>query len=357
MTWRSAPTTRFGSSLQLPAASFDAELEAVVATGLPGAVAVASGWEGAAGLANVETREALTPAHRFRVGSVTKTFVAALVLQLVGEGALELDGGAEPIVGGVTVRQLLNHTSGIPDYIDDLVEFFEPYREDPRHRFELRPREVLALALEKPRLFPAGEGWSYSSTGYTALGLLVEHVTGATLRDELKRRIFDPLGLDATDLPDDQPHASGLARGYLPADNPLIPSAEVLDATEVDFSSWAGGGIVSTGGDLSRFLQALLGGELLPTGARAELLNTVPSAWEESDGYGLGIEVMTSLMGKSPSPCGAAWGHLGFGLGYTTIALASEDGERQVVVLTNGIVMSDEPWQPLGQLVWSAYCG
>ena len=65
---------------------------------------------------------------------------------------------------------------------------------------------------------------------------------------------------------------------------------------------------------------------------------------------------MTSLMGKSPSPCGAAWGHLGFGFGYTTIALASEDGERQVVVLTNGIVMSDEPWQPLGRLVWSTYC-
>jgi len=260
-------------------------------------------------------------------------------------------------VGGVTVRQLLNHTSGVPDFLDDLVEFFEPYRENPTRRFELSPREVLAVALEKSRLFPAGEGWSYSSTGYTALGLLIEHVTGSTLREELQRRIFDPLGLDATDLPEDQPRASGLARGYLPPDNPLIPSPRIVDVTELDFPSWAGGGIVSTGGDVARFLQALLGGDLLPAGARAELLKTVPATWEECDGYGLGIEVMTSLMGKAPSPCGAAWGHLGFGFGYTTIALASEDGKRQVVVMTNSIVTNDEPWQPLGRLVWSAYCG
>ena len=84
---------------------------------------------------------------------------------------------------------------------------------------------------------------------------------------------------------------------------------------------------------------------------------SVPSTWEESDAYGLGIELMTSLMGQAPSSCGAAWGHLGFGFGYTTVALASEDGKRQVVVLTNGIVMNDEPWQPIGRLVWSAYCG
>jgi D-alanyl-D-alanine carboxypeptidase len=336
-------------------------LEAAVQSGLPGAVAVAAGpgfrWEEAAGTADVESHAPMMPAHRFRVGSVTKTFVAALVLQLADEGALELGGGVEPIVNGVTVRQLLNHTSGVPDLFDDLVEFFEPYREDPTRRFELGPREMLALALKKPRLFPPGEGWSYSSSGYTALGLLVEHVTGSSLREELKRRIFEPLGLEATDLPDDQARASGLARGYLPPDNPLVPSPRVLDVTELDFPSWAGGGIVSSAGDIARFLQALLGGELLPAGARAELQKTVPSSWEESDAYGLGIEVMTSLMGMSPSPCGPAWGHLGFGLGYTTIALASEDGERQVVVLTNGIVVSDEPWQPLGRLVWAGYCG
>ncbi len=343
----------------MPAASFQDELEAVVASGLPGAVAVTGDWQGAAGLANVETNEAMTPEHRFRIGSVTKTFVAALVLQLVAEGALELDGEAEPILSGVTVRQLLNHTSGLPDaaLFDNLVEFFEPYREDPAHRFEHGPRELLALALARPRLFPAGEGWSYSSSGYTALGLLVEEVTGSTLRDELRRRIFEPLGLDTTELPVDLVKASGLARGYFPPDNPLLPGPGLVDATELDFPSWAGGGLVSTGRDVARFLQALLGGELLSPAQRQELLSSVPSGWEESDSYGLGIEMLTSLMGKSPSPCGPAWGHLGLGMGYTTIALASEDGERQVVALTNIIAVTDELWEPLGRLVWSAYCG
>ena len=143
-------------------------------SGLPGAVGVASGpgfhWEGAAGFANVETEEPLTAGHRFRVASVTKLFIAAAVLQLVGEGALALDDEADPVVADVTVRQLLNHTSGLPNFDDDLVAFFEPYRNNPAHRSELGPRELLALALERPRLFPPGEGWAYTGTNYRRSG-------------------------------------------------------------------------------------------------------------------------------------------------------------------------------------------
>ena len=102
---------------------------------------------------------------------------------------------------------------------------------------------------------------------------------------------------------------------------------------------------------------ALLGGGLLTPEVRAELLTTVPSDWEESDGYGLGIEQVTSLMGQTPSPCGPAWGHLGFAMGHTTIALSSESGDRQVVVCVNSLVMSDETWKALGDLVWAGYCG
>ncbi|HUI37074.1 MAG TPA: serine hydrolase domain-containing protein, partial [Gaiellaceae bacterium] len=172
----------------------DDHLEAVVQTGLPGAVAVASGpgfhYEGAAGLANLETEEPLTVGHRFRVASVTKLFIAAAVLQLVDEGAVALDDATGPIVPGVTVRQLLNHTSGLPNFDDDLVAFFEPYRTNPAHRSEFGPRELLALALERPRLFPPGKGWAYTGTNYQALGLLVEEATGTPLRDGLRRRIF-----------------------------------------------------------------------------------------------------------------------------------------------------------------------
>ena len=97
-------------------------------------------------------------------------------------------------------------------------------------------------------------------------------------------------------------------------------------------------------------------GPLLAPGLRTELLTTVVSDWEESEGYGLGIEEVSSLMGLADSPCGSAWGHLGFAMGYTTIALSSESGDRQVVILANTLVMSDETWAALGGLVWSCLC-
>lgn len=339
----------------------DDRLQAVVQSGFPGvaAAAVAPGfrWEGAAGLADVESAAPLTPDHRFNVGSVSKTFLATIVLQLVEEEALALDQDAGPIVDGVTIRQLLNHTSGLPDFVGDLIAFFEPYRKNRAHRWELGPRELLKLVRERPVLFQPGSGWSYSNSNYLMLRLIVEEATGETLTAELRRRILEPLGLAATELPEGPSSATGLARGYLPPDNPLIPGPGLVDVTELEAPfAWAGGGIVSTCSDIARFLQGLLGGDLLAPDLRAEMLRTVPSDWEESDAYGLGIEQVTSLMGMAPSPCGLAWGHLGFSPGYTTIALASDDGERQVVVMANGLAMSEEPWEPLGEFVWGCYC-
>jgi D-alanyl-D-alanine carboxypeptidase len=340
---------------------FADRLEAVVQTGVPGVVAVAiapgGSQEGAAGVANLETGERLTPTHCFHIGSVMKTFVATMVLQLVAEGALDLDGDSG-IVEGVTVRQLLNHTSGLPDFFDDITEVFEPYQTDLGYRWPLGPDEMLAIDKEKPRLFDPGTGWSYRGSNYLALGLLVEETTGSTLRDELRRRITGPLGLEATDLPGRCPKPACLARGYFPADFPLLPAPGPVDGTELDMPwNWAGGGgVVSTAGEVSRFLGALLGGDLLPGHLRAEMLTTVPSDWDETDTYGLGIAQISSLMRKADSPCGSAWGHIGFSTGYTTIALASETGDRRVVIMANGFVMSDEGWQALGDVVWPAYC-
>jgi D-alanyl-D-alanine carboxypeptidase len=149
-----------------------------------------------------------------------------------------------------------------------------------------------------------------------------------------------------------------LAREYLPADNPAFPGPGPgpVDVTELDLPfNWAGGGIVSTARELARFLEALLAGELLPEELRTEMLRTVPSDWDETDAYGLGLGRVISLMGRAASPCGAAWGHLGFG-GHTTIALASERGDRQVVVMVDEYVVSDESWQALAGLVWAGYC-
>ena len=346
----------------MPATDFGQQLEAMVDCGVPGVVAVAVGpagtVEAAAGVANLETGERMTPDRCFHIGSVMKTFVATIVLQLVDEGALDLDGDSG-IVEGVTVRQLLNHTSGLPDFFDDITEVFEPYQKDLGYRWPLGPYEMLAIDKEKPRLFAPGAGWSYRGSNYLALGLLVEETTRSTLRDELQRRIAGPLGLDATDLLGRGPKPARLARGYFPADFPLLASSGPLDATELDMPwNWAGGGgVVSTARELARFLEALLGGDLLPAHLVTEMLTTVPSDWDETDAYGLGIAEISSLMRKADSPCGAAWGHIGFSTGYTTIALASRDGARRVVLMANGFVFSDEGWQALGRVVWPAYCG
>jgi D-alanyl-D-alanine carboxypeptidase len=341
------------------------QLDAVVATGVPGAVAVAVGPDGrveaAAGLADIRTGEALMVDHRFRIGSVTKIFVAALVLQLVGDGLLELDGDAAPFAEGITVRQLLNHTSGLPDFVDDVVSFFEPYRRDLAHRWELEPRDELRLVIARPRLFPPGEGWAYHGSNYIVLRLIVEETTGMRLRDALRQRILAPLGLKRTDLVEG-PLRGDCARGYLPPDNPVLPGGpEPVDVTEIDVPFHrAGGGVVSTAGEIAKMLRAQLGGEVLPDRLRTELLRAVDSDWEESDRYGLGIGEITSLMGRQRSPCGAAWGHLGFSVGYTAVALSSEDGERQVVICANGspstVPTSEAFWDAAGRLAWHLYC-
>jgi D-alanyl-D-alanine carboxypeptidase len=312
-------------------------LDAVLETGVPGVVVATSSVELAAGVADMRTGAPLTTEHRFLIGSVTKTFVAALVLQLVGDGALAVDEEVGPIAEGVTLRQLLNHTSGLPDYYDDFESLIA-------HKPNLTPETALELVHAKPRLFPPGEGWAYSGGNYLALGVIVEEAAGATLDEELRRRIIEPLGLESTDLSS----RAGLARAYL---------SDFDDVTDLDVFGWGSGEMTSTAGDVARFLQALLGGEVLSPDLRAELLTTVPSDWEESDGYGLGIEHVSSLMGQAPSPCGSAWGHLGFAMGHTTVALASESGDRQVVVCVNSLVTDDETWRALGRLVWACYCG
>lgn len=185
--------------------------------------------------------------------------------------------------------------------------------------------------------------------------MLVEETTETPLRDELKRRILDPLELDATDLPAETWPVPGLARQYVPADNPMFPGPGPgpVDMTELDLPfNWAGGGIVSSGRDLTRFLEALLGGELLPDDLRAEMLRTVPSDWDESDGYGLGIGEVTSLMGAAASPCGAAWGPPRPRRPYDDRAA----GERARRPAGRSDVLTEEAWEALGGLVWSCYC-
>jgi len=208
--------------------SLEKLLDSLAGTGVPGVAVASAGpgfeWTRAAGVADVESGETLAPEHRFPIASVSKIFTATVVLQLVGEGRLALDGDSG-IVEGVTVRQLLNHTSGIPNHFDSLDSWLEPYRVNPRYRPGLTPHTTLELALGRPRLFAPGAGWAYSGTDFLALWLLVEQTTGASLGHELRRRVFEPLGLDATDAAKGSGSSADQVRGYLPADNPLLPGS------------------------------------------------------------------------------------------------------------------------------------
>jgi D-alanyl-D-alanine carboxypeptidase len=233
------------------------------------------------------------------------------------------------------------------------MEFFEPYRRDLGHRWELDAGDELRLVMELPRLFPPGEGWSYHGSNYIVLRLLVEEATGATLHDALRQRVLAPLGLTRTDLVEG-PLVDDCARGYLPADNPVLPGGPgPVDVTEIDVPFHrAGGGIVATAGEIAA---------LLRSGLREEMFQAVDSDWLETDRYGLGIGEITSLMGRQPSPCDAAWGHLGFSVGYTAIALSSRDGERQVVICANGspstAAAEEAFFDAAGRLAWGLYCG
>jgi D-alanyl-D-alanine carboxypeptidase len=182
-----------------------------------------------------------------------------------------------------------------------------------------------------------------------------------SLREALTQRVFAPLGLERTDLVEG-PLRGDCARAYLPADNPILPGGPgPVDVTEIDVPFYrAGGGVVSTAGEVAAMLRAVLGGDFLPDRLRAEMLDAVDSDWDETDRYGLGIGEITALMGKKRSTCGPAWGHLGFSLGYVAVALSSEDGERQVVICANGNLV--EPagieafWDAAGRLAWDLYC-
>ena len=244
--------------------------------------------------------------QRFRVWSVTKTFTATIVLKLVEEGALRLDSTLEDHVPGViprgdeiTIRQLLQHRSGLADYTN-----YPSWLERAVPSPSTRPIDSLRFAGSKPLVFVPGSQGSYSNTNYMALGLVIEKVTGHSYAQELKQRILKPLGLDHTELPTTRRLPDLDDGGY----NPNLP--------------WADGAIVSNAHDLSRFYSALLSGRILSSATLATMKKTV-------DGVGLGI-ISTELA------CGRAWSHAGSAPNYSTLVSASDEGDRVVVVSLQG---------------------
>ena len=327
----------------------DAAVKPVVSAGVPGALVLVRDGDrtrtAAAGLADVAAHRKLRPEDRFRVGSVTKTFVAAVVLELVGERHVRLDDpvgrwlpGLLPDGGRITVRDLLAHRSGLPDVADD-PEVLHGSRSD------WPPRRLVALVARRPRISAPGGAFHYSSTNYLVLGLLVERVTGRSLGAELRRRILGPLGLTDTAY-EPGPLAGRYVHGYrLPSHQGIVDPAAAPRDLDLQSARWAGasGDLVSSAGDAARFLSALLGGKLLPPRELRAMEAVSPR-------YGLGLAVY-------PTRCGRAWGHTGNLNGVLTIAWSTRDGRRQAVLMANAYPLPAAADTALRGAAVRAFCG
>lgn len=285
---------------------------AVAARGITGAAAAVDAggcsFRGAAGLAVPTQASPLAAGDLFRIGSITKTFVSTLVLMLRAEGRLSLDDRVSDHVAsvpgghGITVRQLLNHTSGLYNYTESRA-FWEASAAAPGRAFT--PAELLAFAAAHPVYFPPGGGFHYANTNYIVAGMIVEAVGAEPLAAQLRRRILDPIGLTHTYLDGAEPVLPGLVSGYEPS------AGGYEDVTHVASPSgaWAAGALVSSADDVNRFLGHLLGGELLDAEGIAEMTTWTRTPYPQAPEYGLGISEHDTALGMS-------YGHVGSIAGY-----------------------------------------
>ncbi|MGW7245382.1 serine hydrolase domain-containing protein [Streptomyces decoyicus] len=338
-------------------------LDATVAAGVPGAVAeVRDGrgvWRGSSGTADLDSGRAAQAGDRFRAGSVTKSFVATAVLQLVAEGKVGIDDDIERQLPGVvprgdhiTVRQLLDHTSGLANYTDVLLKKPDPLRDAQKATYT--PRQLIELVDDMENRPAPGTVWEYSNTNYVALGLLVEHVTGQSLGHEIDHRIVQPLRLKGTSFPTTPRLAGAQLHGYEWLDG-RGPGTVPTDFTQFSPAAfWAAGTLISTTHDLNTFYGALFDGRLLPPRLMKEMRDMHPMNPERPKRfYGLGLE---SNGNTCPSD-GPAVGHTGEVVGYQTFSFTSADGERQVTLSVNtGLTMPDEAATATVKVLSTALC-
>ncbi|MEU3058544.1 serine hydrolase domain-containing protein [Streptomyces griseus] len=296
--------------------------------------------EARSGVRDLVTRRPVPRDGYLRLGSTTKTFVATVVLQLVGEKRISLDRSVEELLPGVvsgagndgraiTVRDLLRHTSGLSDYIHDV--FPDPgARTYFAHRWtSYEPEELVALAMRHEPAFPAGTGWEYSNTNYVLAGMIIQKVTGRTWEQQVHDRILRPLGLRHTDTPGTDP--------FLPYPHTADYQQFTEDGPMIDttipyrpFDSGADGSMTGTAGDLNRFYTALVDGRLLRPAELAAMRTTVPVP--RDGGHPAGTRDGLGLF-FTPLSCGGGYlGHGGSGFGYVVRAATTTDGRRTVTV-------------------------
>lgn len=338
-------------------AGLQSQLDGVVATyGVGGLAEVRDDralWRSTSGVAVQGTNQAVPVSSGFRIGSITKTFVATVVLQLAAEGRLRLDDSIEKWLPGVvpngrqiTLRQLLNHTSGLYDYLYTLPmppsqEFFAN-----RWRTWTATEQIQNALVHPPTFEPPGSKYAYSNTGYLLLGQVIEKVTGRSYGREIERRVIRPLGLHDTVVPGTAPGIAGPhLHGYVPTERSAEPN--LIDYTEMNPSIMgAGGEMISTTRDLNRYFAALLRGRLLPQ----YLLDEMKTPGTKSKNYGLGLAWRTTECGIP------VYGNDGDALAYNAWSFSTADGRRQVTIALTPKFRGD-PDDAVEAFVDKAICG
>lgn len=337
------------------AAELQALLDAGVAAGIPGisaAVATSKGviWTGTAGMADLGAGLPVRPDMLFGIGSITKTFVAVVILQLADEGRLDLHATAASILGDAvagipnadtaTLLHLLNHTGGVPSWEDDPVWI----REGRGNQLDVGhiwgKDETLTYIKGHQPLAPPGEEFSYANTNYTLLGMVVEKVTGHDAVTEIHRRILDPLKLKDIRLEGFEPVPGQRLPHRYHWDTPTFRETagvnaafrqvrpDLIDATGSNLSvEWTAGGMVATARDLARYGAALQGGTLLSPRSMAIVTDWFPIR----DGLGIGHNLFRLARPGQP----VLIEHTGSVLGFTGALYWVEGSDVVVAVVSN----------------------
>ena len=325
------------------AESLKSRAQGLVEAGYPAALAAVSDSKGesagaAVGKGNLETGQAPPMDGEVRVGSASKTFVAVVVMQMVQEGKVGLDEPIETYLPGlirgegidgskITVRQLLQHTSGLPEYTDTYLSSRAAESENMQHY--VPPRDLLDTALGKPAAFEPGTQWKYTNTNYIVLGMLVERVSQRPVGEQIDERIVKKLGLSHTYFP--APGDKSI-KGTHPQGYHLSAGGKLEDITEMDPAwGWAAGAMVSTPSELNTFFQAVFDGRLLTQSSIDEMKN---GAVDASSYLGPGTVYGLGLIGTPLSCGGTSWGHGGTIHGYQTDNAVGPDGTAVTVAVT-----------------------
>ena len=323
------------------AESLKSRAQGLVGAGYPAVLAAVTDSKGesagvAVGRGSLETGQAPPLDGEVRIGSNTKTFVAVVVMQMVQEGKVGLDEPIETYLPGlikgegidaskITVRQLLQHTSGLPEYTDtvpgrsDIFQIKDHYAQ---------PRDLLDTALSKPAAFEPGTQWAYTNTNYVVLGMLIERVSQRPVGEQIDQRIIKKLGLSHTYFP--APGDRSI-KGTHPQGYHLSAEGKLEDITEMDPAwGWAAGAMVSTPSELNTFFQAVFDGRLLTQASIDEMKKSV----DASSRFGPGVVYGLGLIGTPLSCGGTSWGHGGTIHGYQTNDAVGPDGTAVTIAVT-----------------------